>query len=155
MIDQDLSKVTPQVYESKIGVPYTWWAGDTATRFLEGIRDRGELWATRCGKCSRTYVPPRKNCPGCFEENAEWVQVGPGATVVTFTVARRPLAAIPDPVPVVFALVKPDGADTAMLHRIGDVDPEKVSIGMRVKPRFAAERKGHIRDIECFVPEQG
>jgi uncharacterized OB-fold protein len=25
--------------------------------------------------------------------------------------------------------------------------------GMRVRPRWRAERKGEIRDIECFEPE--
>ena len=155
MMDQDLTRVVPRVYESKIGVPYTWWAGDTATRFLEGLRDLGELWATRCAGCSRTFVPPRKTCPTCFTENTDWVKVGPGGSVVTFTVARRPLPAIPDPVPVIFALIRLDGADTAMLHKLSDVDPDRIAPGMRVVPRFAAERKGHISDIECFVPERG
>ncbi|MBW1989330.1 MAG: Zn-ribbon domain-containing OB-fold protein [Deltaproteobacteria bacterium] len=153
MIDQDLNNVEPLVYESKIGVPYYWWAGDTATRFLEAIRDKGELWGTRCPECGKVFVPPRKSCPRCFGQQTSWEKVGPGGTVVTYTVARKKREAIPEDVPVVFALIRLDGADTAMLHKIGGVDPDKVSTGMRVKPRFAEERKGHIRDIECFIPD--
>jgi uncharacterized OB-fold protein len=51
--------------------------------------------------------------------------------------------------------VKLDGADTAMLHAVDAGDIAKMSTGMRVTARFAAEKSGNIRDIACFEPERG
>ncbi len=31
--------------------------------------------------------------------------------------------------------------------------PDALSMGMRVKPRWRNERRGHVTDLECFVPE--
>ena len=44
-----------------------------------------------------------------------------------------------------------------MLHVVDAGVSEAMRTGMRVTPRFRlpAERQGHIRDIECFVPEGG
>jgi hypothetical protein len=69
-------------------------------------------------------------------------------------VARRQFAAIPGDkkAPVIWGLIKLDGADTALLHYLDDVKPEDVTIGMRVKAVFSDVRKGAIRDISHFKP---
>jgi uncharacterized OB-fold protein len=41
-----------------------------------------------------------------------------------------------------------------MLHAVDCGSPERVATGMRVTARFAAEPKGFITDLECFVPEE-
>jgi len=51
--------------------------------------------------------------------------------------------------PFAWALIKLDGADTAMLHAVGATD---LTTGMRVKAKWRDERTGYITDIECFVP---
>ncbi len=144
--------VEPMVYESKISVPYSWWAGETATRFLTALRDEKKILGVKCATCGKTYIPPRKNCPTCFTENNEWIELTGEGTVQACTVARRQQASIPRTVPVVFALIKMDGADTALLHYVEGVEPEKVAIGMRVKAHFAEKRNGTIQDIACFKP---
>ena len=153
MADQ-FKGIEPMVYNSKINVPYSWWAGDTASRFFISLRDEKKIIATRCGTCDKTFLPPRKSCPTCFTENTEWVNVSDEGTVLAFTVARRTLAAIPADrkVPVIWALIKLDGADTALLHYLDEVKPEDLKIGMRVKAVFAEERKATIRDISYFKP---
>ena len=143
---------TPMTLESRINVPYNWWAGDTASRFLTALRDEARLTATRCKDCGRVTVPPRKSCPECFTQHSEWVALPGTGTVTAFTVARRQLAALPKAVPVIFALIRLDGADTALLHHLDDVAPDDVHIGLRVTPVFADERKGHIMDIRHFKP---
>ena len=55
--------------------------------------------------------------------------------------------------PFAFALIKLDGADTAMLHAVDAGDASRMATGMRVQPRWAAESKGSILDLECFEPE--
>ena len=144
--------VEPLVYKSQINVPYNWWAGDTASKFLCALRDEQKILGTKCGKCSRVFVPPRKNCPTCFKPNKEWLTLSDEGVVQAFTVARRQLAALPKDVPVCFALIKLDGADTALLHYLGGVEPGEVTIGMRVKACFAEDRQGQITDIDYFRP---
>ncbi|MEZ5495011.1 MAG: hypothetical protein R3E61_10730 [Pseudomonadales bacterium] len=51
-----------------------------------------------------------------------------------------------------WALIKIDGADTAMLHKVDAGGESKMKTGMKVKVRWAAERRGFITDIECFEP---
>jgi len=146
------SGVVPLVHKSGISVPYSWWAGETASRFFTSIRDDKKIFGTKCPKCAKVYLPPRKTCPVCFKRNTEWVELSNGGEVVSFTVARRKLAAMRKDPPLVFALVKLDGADTALLHTIGEIDPEDVKIGMRVEAKFAEKRSGTIDDIEYFKP---
>ncbi len=146
--------IEPMVYNSKINVPYSWWAGDTASRFFISLRDDKKIIGTKCKACNKVYMPPRKACPTCFTENSEWADVSDEGTVLSYTVARRQFASIPGDkkVPVVWGLIKLDGADTAMLHYLDEVKPEDVAIGMRVKAVFSDERKGTIRDISHFKP---
>ena len=146
--------IEPMICNSKISVPYSWWAGDTASRFFIGLRDDKKIIAPRCGQCGKVFLPPRKVCPVCFTENTEWVNVSDEGTLVSYSIARRQMEAIPRncKVPVIWGLVKLDGADTALLHYLGDVEPGAVSIGMRVKAVFAEERSGSIHDISFFRP---
>lgn len=145
-------KVEPMVQASRISVPYHWWAGETASRFFISLRDDQTILGTQCEGCGKTYVPPRKTCPTCFTINAQWRTVASQGTLVTYTVVRRHLAALPQKPPLIYGLIRLDGADTALLHIIGEVKPEDVQIGMRLQARFARERTGTIFDIECFCP---
>jgi len=58
----------------------------------------------------------------------------------------------PKDVPIIYGLIKIDGADGSFLLFIGDVEPGDVSAGMRVKAVFAEERTGGILDIKHFAP---
>lgn len=147
-----LDHVVPMVYPSQISVPYTWWAGDTAGRFLKTLRDRKTIVGNRCDHCGRVFVPPRKTCPTCFTANDAWTTVANEGTVVAFTIARRQLAAIPKKVPVTFALIRLDGADTALLHMIEGADPDQIAIGMRVRACFADAPEATIMAISHFAP---
>ena len=49
-------------------------------------------------------------------------------------------------------LIRLDGADVPMLHLVDTGDEAAMATGMRVKVRWAAERRGSITDIACFVP---
>lgn len=82
----------------------------------------------------------------------EWVEVSPEGVLESFTIVRRQLASLPRKVPVVFGLIRLDGADTSVLHYIEVADHRKIKIGMRLKAKFCDERNGTILDIACFVP---
>jgi uncharacterized OB-fold protein len=49
-------------------------------------------------------------------------------------------------------MVRLDGADTPMLNALAADGPTSVSVGDRVRIRWAAETNGDLGDIECFEP---
>ena len=140
--------------QGRIRVPYKWYVGETGSRFLIGLRDRQEIWGTECGQCGRVYAPPVKNCWNCFIPTDRWVKLGNAGTVESFTVAHHVHEMFGRKTPLVYALIKLDGADGSLLHILGGVDPSEVKIGMRVKAVFAAKRTGSILDIEHFTPAE-
>ena len=141
--------VEPLVYKSQIKVPYKWAAGETGSRFFIELRDNKRFVVTRCGACAKTYVPPKKTCPGCFKACTETVEVGPGGTLLAFTQAE--VASPAHPVDrQVYGLIRLDGADTAMLHLVGGTPLAALRVDMRVEAVFKEDRKGHILDIAYF-----
>ena len=144
--------VDPRVCESRIKVPYAWQAGETASRFLLSLKNEKKLVGKKCAKCTKVLVPPRKTCPYCFVETGEWVDVADEGVVETYTVVRRDTGIMPVKPPFVYGVIKLDGADTGLVHIVGEVKPEEVKEGMRVKAVFAEERTGKILDVEYFKP---
>jgi hypothetical protein len=65
----------------------------------------------------------------------------------------HPRASHPLDRPFAFALVKLDGADTALLHVVDAGSADRMQTGMRVRPEWADERVGSVLDIARFVPE--
>jgi len=61
-----LKDVEPLTLKGQMAVPYTWWVGETGSRFLISLRDNQKILGTRCKACGTVYVPPRKNCGRCF-----------------------------------------------------------------------------------------
>jgi uncharacterized OB-fold protein len=145
-------KVEPRVYESRIKVPYAWQAGETASRFLLSLRDRRKFIGKKCAKCGKVLVPPRKSCPYCFVPTGDWVDLSDEGVVETFTIVRRDTGIVPMKPPFAYAVIKLDGADTGLVHLLGEVEPGQIRAGMRVKAVFAKERSGKMLDVEYFKP---
>ena len=83
----------------------------------------------------------------------KWVQADGKKLEESKAWINEPLADQPLDKPFGWALIKLDGADTAMLHAVDAGSIDNMSTGMRVKAKWRDEREGHINDIECFVPE--
>jgi len=135
--------------KGQIAVPYTWWVGETGSRFLLSIRDDRKLLGNKCTTCNTVYVPPRKNCGKCFVDIDEWVEVGNEGVVIAHTVVRFPFEIHPADAPFAYALIKLEGADVAFLHIIKD-KLDALKNGVRVRARFREKRTGHILDIDSF-----
>ena len=127
-------------------------AGPIRSRFLLSLRDHQKILGTKCPACGRIYVPARSTCPKCFEDMEEWVEVSHEGILESYTVVYQSEPIHIADTPFVFGIVKLDGADTGMVHRLGEIDLEKIRIGMRVRAVFSEERKGDIRDIQYFIP---
>jgi hypothetical protein len=87
-----------------------------------------------------------------FRAPAELVEVGSAGTVVSWSWLPSPLDGQPLDRPFAWALIRLDGADTAMLHAVDAGSAAAMRTGMRVTARWAADRVGSIRDIACFEP---
>ena len=131
---------------------YSNAAGPIRSRFLLYLRDHQKILGTRCPACGRVFVPAKSTCPKCFENIKEWVEVSPEGTLETYTIVYKAEPFHIAAVPFAFGIIKLDGADTGMVHRLGEIDFRKISIGMKVKAVFNEERKGDIRDIKYFRP---
>ena len=140
------------VQKSGIKVPYSWQAGETASHFLTQLRDEGKIWGKRCPRCEKVLVPPRKSCPFCFVDTDRWVEVSDEGVVETFTVVQRDTPIQPRKAPFAYAMIRLDGADTGLVHILGEVEPEAIREGMRVKAVLAEDRKGSLLDIAYFKP---
>lgn len=130
---------------------YSRTTGPVIGRFLTGLRDgRIEGVRTRSGK---VLVPPVEYDPETSEPTADFVEVGQAGVVTTWTWVSEPRSLHTLQKPFAFALIKLDGADTAMVHVVDAGSESAMKTGMRVKVRWAEERTGYITDIACFVPE--
>ena len=133
-----------------IGFDYTRSLGPTLSQFMTALAGRRILGA-RDGD-GRVHAPPFEYDPVSLAPPAELVEVGPEGTVTTWSWAGEPLEGQPLAHPFAWALIRLDGADTAMLHAVDAGSPAAMRTGMRVRPRWAASPVGHIRDIACFEP---
>lgn len=141
------------VQHTALSIPYRWAAGRHATRFYQEIAERRKLFGTRCPQCGRVLFPARKACSRCFADTDEWVEVGPGGVVKSFTVVHYAEPSIqPLPPLLAYGLIQLDGADTAFIHLIAEVELSHIRTGMRVEAVFADEPKGTILDIKYFKP---
>jgi len=144
-----------QQYHSIVGkmeIPYHIYAGQLASDFFIGLRDSKKITGTKCSKCNKVYVPPKSVCGHCFSKLDSLVEVGSTGTLLTFTEVSYKEAVQPVDPPFVYGVVKLDGADTGMVHFIGEVKPADIKIGMKVQAVFKDERKGNILDIKYFKP---
>ena len=139
--------------EGDLPVRHRYTPGLAGEVFFTALRDRGVLLGSRCEACAYTYVPARSFCERCFAELSPDVEVGPGGELVSFTIAFVDVDGEPLEAPQTFGLVRLDGADAVMLHRVLEPpDGEPLEVGERVevvlKPE--ADRTGSILDIEGF-----
>ena len=133
-------------------VEHRYTPGVAGEVFFTALRDRGVLLGSRCEGCAYTYVPARLFCERCFAELAADTEVGPQGTLVSFTIGFVGIEGEPLEEPETFGLVKLDGADAMLLHRVLDVGDEPPEIGERVEAivRSPNERDGTILDIAGF-----
>ena len=144
--------VEPLVATHVLEYPYTRSVGPVIGRFLTGLKD-GKIEGVKAAD-GRVLVPPTEYDPQTGEAvTDEWVEVGPGGEVTAWAWLAEPRSNNPLDRGFAWALIKLDGADTALLHAVDAGDESAMSTGMRVRARFRDEREGLITDIEAFEVE--
>jgi uncharacterized protein len=134
----------------EISFDYTRSLGPVLSQFMTGLIRRRILGSRAAD--GRVYVPPAEYDPVTFSPPEELVEVGPDGTVVTWSWQPRPRDGQPLERPFAWALIRLDGADTALLHAVDAATPDRMRTGMRVRPRWTAQPAGRITDITCFEP---
>jgi uncharacterized OB-fold protein len=141
---------TTATVEMTIRFPYKRSLGPVIGEFMTGLASQ-RIIGIRNG--SEVLCPPLEWDPRTGAElPRDFVEVGPVGTVQSWTWVAKPSAQHPLERPFAFALIRLDGADTALTHVVDAGSIEAMSTGMRVAPRWRSERQGHITDIEAFVP---
>ncbi|WP_433252608.1 Zn-ribbon domain-containing OB-fold protein [Streptosporangium sp. CA-135522] len=131
---------------------YTRTTGPVIGRFLTELRDGRVVGVRTAG--GRTLVPPLEYDPDTGDAvTGEFVEVGPAGTVESWSWVHTPRKGHPLDRPFAWAMIRLDGADTALVHAVDAGDVKAMRPGLRVRPRWRAERTGQITDIESFVPE--
>jgi len=133
---------------------YLYTLGIAGERFFQEIKKNGKIMGAKCKKCGIVYVPPRMYCERCFEKLTDWMNMGTKGTVYTYTVAHIDLDGAKLQKPTIYAMIKIDGADGGLIHKLDGIDPDKVKIGMKVEAVFKPKdkREGSINDIKHFKP---
>ena len=72
--------------------------------------------------------------------------------VTGFTIIRYAEPYQPLPTPYGLALIRLDGADTALAHIVRQQDLDRLKVGGRVRAVFAEKRTASILDIAWFEP---
>lgn len=126
--------------------------GPVLGRFFGELRERRIVGIRRLD--GAVLVPPTEADPESGETLRDFAPVGPSGVVTTWAWVYEPSAKHPLDRPFAWALIRPDGADSALLHAVDAGRESAMSTGMRVRPRWRPETEGSILDIECFEPEE-
>src|SRR5205814_5004517 len=113
-----------------VGAEYLWGAGEAIGRYLGGLRG-GRIMGRECRGCGRVLVPPRMFCEQCFRPTDRWVEVPATGTVNTYSICYVTWDLRRLTVPELPAVIDLEGG--GILHKLGDVEPDAVSIGMPVR----------------------
>jgi len=133
-----------------IEYPFSRTTGPVVGAFMTALRE-GFLVGIR-GSDGRVLVPPTEYDPTTGEDLHEMVEIGPAGTVTTWAWVRQPQPKHPLDRPFAWALIRPDGADTAMLGAVDAGSIEAMTTGLRVEPVWADEREGAITDLAHWAP---
>ena len=137
---------------------YAWDNGFAISTYLDGLK-KGKIRGSLDTRTNRMMVPSRP-----FSEISDLAPVTnyfnlPDTGVVkTFTISHVNWDSSPLPKGKVniFAVIALDGIneDMGLVHKLGEVKPKDVKIGMRVKAVWKPESKrtGGILDIKYFAP---
>lgn len=134
---------------------YAWSAGIAYGRFLDELK-KGRIIGRRCRRCERIIVPPRMFCEQCFVSTDEWVYVKDTGTINTYSLSYLDADANRIKDPILVAVIDLDGASPGigLLHKLGNVDPEKIHVGMKVRAVWKPpeKREGAVTDILYWEP---
>jgi uncharacterized OB-fold protein len=144
----------PSAWRGDLPVSSRYTFGLAGERFFRAIKNEGIILGSRCTQCDRTYVPATSFCERCLGETEDWVDVGNTGIIHTFTLLYKNYDGSYREKPEIVAFIRM--GDGGLIHRLGEISPDEVNIGMEVEALFRpqADREGSILDIQYFRPSK-
>lgn len=108
-----------------------------AQEFWEGTK-KGELRIQRCRSCGHSQWIPRPNCEECSSRDLASELSSLSGVVYSFTIIRQVVmnsSAFEAELPFALAVIELSSG-VRMIAQVVGVEPEKVSIGMKVEAAF-------------------
>ena len=125
--------------------------GPVMSEFFKALADH-KILGTQSNS-GKVFSPAAEFDPETHESLSNFKEVGPGGIVETFSWIENPLEHHLIKQPFAFALIRLDGADSAMLHMIAGCNEDELKIGSRVLATWSDEKEERITDIKFFVLE--
>jgi len=122
---------------------------------FEAMKEK-KLLANKCPGCGTVYFLPKPYCR-CLSIPDEFVEIKDTATVTTYTftgawayegISEEEVSGTPQ----IFVGIVFDGSDTMTVSILEGVEPEQVSVGMRVKLNWPDKVEGGLTDLAHCVP---
>lgn len=132
---------------STVNLPFRYAVGKTASRFLQELRDQRKIWGTECPICKKVWVPARSFCGECRQSTERWIELSSHGRLVGWTGREEEGGRLT-------ALIRLDGADSLLLHRLEDYAGTPLREDLPVEAVWNPQRKGTILDIAYFRPER-
>jgi uncharacterized OB-fold protein len=137
----------------EIPIYHRYTLGVAGEQFFKAMRDDRQILVSPCPKCRHRLMPPKMYCERCFEETSDqWESLSGPGYIRSFTVMHQSLEEAPLATPEIVVLVSWEGVRGGLIHRLREVDPAEVSIGMAVEPVWSDHRVGAMSDINHFRP---
>lgn len=145
---------------------YSWKAPvGYLDEYVKGFKE-GKLIGRLCTSCGRVYLPPREICARCFTKTSKRVEVSQFGEVLAFLVSpplekgKVVIAGI-DAVQagflregeqIILAMVRFEGTSSSVVLPLLNIEPKNVRVGMKVKAKWAEERRGALSDLIGVEP---
>jgi len=151
MLNPDNGELFPWVGDLPVTSRYTF--GIAGEKFFTGIKDEAKIYGTKCPRCDLVYVPGVLFCERCLSELTEWIDVGVEGDLYSYTILHLDYDGSKLDVPKIVGFIKIE--DGGIIHLLGEIELEKLYIGMKVEAVFKDEkdRTGSITDIIYFKPK--
>jgi uncharacterized protein len=150
LLDRDPQ--SPPVWLDIMPITSRYTYGLAGERFFRSLAEESRFIGTRCSKCEHTYVPATSFRERCLDKLDNWVDLGTVGQVHTFTLLYQDVDGSMRDSPEIIAFIR--FGDGGIVHKLQDIDPHAVVIGMQVEAIFKPkeERQGNILDITHFRP---
>ena len=153
--EQDFNEGKILYNYDKLNGIFHWDTGVAIGQYLAGLKD-GKLIGSYCSKCRKKVIPPRIVCEWCFSPMSSFITLKDTGTINTYSICYVTWDVQRIKEPELPAVIEIDGASPlhGILHKLGEVELDKIHIGMRVKAVWKppSKREGAITDIIYFKP---
>ena len=120
-----------------------------SARYWREIPQRYRYEAAKCAKCGKILFPPRLVCSAWRGREFEMVTLAREGSLETFTVIRVAPSGFGDEAPYAVGIIKLDDG-VQLTAQVVDCEPEKLSIGDRLRLEFRRVQQDGESGILCY-----